>query len=95
VTSYTIPTSPTTCPGGAPAGSTCYELDDELVSTSAFTNTSPTVAFTTSVSLPPTTTTGYRGGSAQILLTAHAAQFSNNAATGCTVGAPCTTAHWS
>src|SRR5690348_3584641 len=41
VASYTLPAAVTTCPGSPPAGSTCYELHDDLVSTSAFTNASP------------------------------------------------------
>lgn len=95
VAAYTVPATVTTCPGGAPAGSTCYEVDNQLVSTTAFTSSSPTVTFTTTASLPSGTTTGYRGGSAQIILTAHAAQSANNTATGCTAGAACSAVHWS
>ena len=92
---YTVPTTATTCPGGAPAGSTCYEIDNELLSTTASTSSSPTTTFSVAVSLPAGTTTGYRGGAAQIILTAHAAQSGNNAATGCTAGHTCTAVHWS
>jgi hypothetical protein len=89
---YTVPTSITSCPVSAPGGSTCYEIDNELVSQSVFTSSSPTVTFSTSVSLPSGTTTGYRGGSAQIMLTAHAVQSSNNGSTSsCTVGHECDT----
>ena len=98
VSSYTTPTISTTCPGGAPSGSTCYELDNELVSLSAFAAAPPnsTVTFTTTVSLPSTTTTGYRGGTAQVILTAHATQSSNNGTTsGCTAGQNCASVHWS
>ena len=35
---YGVPTTATTCPGGAPSGSACYELDNDLVSTSAVTS---------------------------------------------------------
>ena len=94
VAAYTVPTVATTCPAGAPAGSTCYELDNELVKTSAFSSTS-TVTFTTTVSLPASTTTGYRGGAAQVILKAHAAQSGNNSAAGCTAGQTCSAVHWS
>ncbi len=92
---YTVPTVATGCPATAPTGSSCYELDGELVSAAPFTSSSPPVTFTTSVSLPSATTTGYRGGLAQVVLTAHAAQSANNPATGCSVGAPCATVGWS
>jgi hypothetical protein len=98
VASYTLPTTSTTCPGGAPSGSTCYRLDNELVSLSALAAAPPnsTVTFTTTVSLPSTTTTGYRGGAAQVILTAHATQSSNNGSTsGCTAGQSCAPVHWS
>jgi hypothetical protein len=89
--SYTAPVTATTCPGGAPSGSSCYELDDELVSTSAFT--SAAVTFSVSVSLPAGSATGYQGGAAQIILTAHAVQSKNNTLS-CSAtpaaGSPCT-----
>ncbi|MGH7749898.1 MAG: hypothetical protein ACREQ5_34790, partial [Candidatus Dormibacteria bacterium] len=91
--SYTIPATVTTCPSGAPSGSTCYELDNELVSASPLTSSSPTVTFSTTVSLPSTTTTGYRGGAAQVVLTAHATQSGNNSAAVCTVGLTCSSVH--
>jgi len=91
---YTLPLTSTTCPGGAPAGSTCYELDNELVSTTPFTTTSSQVVFTTTLSLPTTSTTGYQGGAAQIILTAHATQSGNNAQSGCTAGQTCTSVSW-
>jgi hypothetical protein len=88
---YTAPTTATTCPGGAPSGSSCYELDDELVSTSALT--SAAVTFSVSVSLPSGSATGYQGGAAQIILTAHAVQSKNNTLS-CSAtpaaGSPCT-----
>jgi hypothetical protein len=87
---YKVPSASETCPGGAPSGSTCYELDNELISTSALT--SATVAFSVSVKLPTTSTTGYQGGAAQILLTTHAIQSGNNTLS-CeitTAGQPCT-----
>jgi hypothetical protein len=92
---YIIPTTATSCPGGAPSGSTCYELDDELVSLTPFTSSSSTVTFTTAVTLPSGTTTGYRGGAAQVILTAHATQSSNNSVSGCSAGHTCATAQWS
>jgi hypothetical protein len=89
--SYTVPSAVTTCPGGAPSGSACYELDNELVSTAAVT--SATVGFSVSVSLPAGSATGYQGGSAQVILTTHAVQSANNTLS-CTTapaaGSPCT-----
>ena len=87
---YEVPSASETCPGGAPSGSACYELDNELISTSALT--SATVAFSVSVKLPTTSPTGYQGGTAQILLTTHAVQSGNNTLS-CettTAGSPCT-----
>jgi hypothetical protein len=87
---YKVPSASETCPSGAPSGSTCYELDNDLISTSALT--SATVAFTVSVKLPATSPTGYQGGAAQILLTTHAVQSGNNTLS-CettTAGSPCT-----
>jgi len=88
---FTVPTTATTCPGGAPSGSACYELDNELVSTSTFT--SAAVSFAVSMHLPTGSTTGYQGGAAQIILTTHAVQSGSNALS-CTstaaAGSPCT-----
>jgi hypothetical protein len=97
VAAYTIPATATSCPAGAPANSTCYELDNELVSLSAFAAAPPnsTVTFTTTVSLPASTTTGYRGGAAQVVLKAHATQAGNNSTSGCTAGQNCTAVQWS
>jgi hypothetical protein len=85
-----VPSASETCPGGAPSGSACYELDNELISTSALT--SATVAFSVSVKLPTTSPTGYQGGAAQILLTTHAVQSGNNTLSceTATAGSPCT-----
>lgn len=91
-TTYTVPTASTTCPNGAPAGSTCYELDNELYGTSAYSNGSVDT-ITTQVSLPNSAGNGYQGASAQVILTAHAVQSKNNAlacTTTATAGAPCT-----
>src|ERR1700686_2963300 len=46
VVTYTVPSAATTCPGGAPAGSACYELDYEVISVTPVT--SATVAFSVS-----------------------------------------------
>jgi hypothetical protein len=93
---YTLPATATSCPITAPAGSTCYALAKELVSTTAFTNASPQVTFTTRFSLPTTSTTDYQGGAAQIVLTAHATQSANNGSVGgCTAGQTCTGVSWS
>jgi hypothetical protein len=88
---YTVPTISTTCPGGAPSGSSCYELDNELVGTSAFA--SAAVTFSASVKIPVSSPTGYQGGAAQIILTAHAGQSKDNTLS-CSstpaAGSPCT-----
>ena len=88
---YTVPTSATTCPAGAPAGSSCYELDNELVSTGAVTGA--VVTFSVSVRLPSSSATGYQGGAAQVTLTTHAVQSKNNTlscAAAPASGSPCT-----
>jgi predicted ribosomally synthesized peptide with SipW-like signal peptide len=88
---YTVPTTATACPAGAPAGSACYELDNELVSTSAVVGAA--VTFSVAVSLPTNSATGYQGGAAQVILTTHAVQSKNNTLS-CTAtpasGSPCT-----
>ncbi len=94
VAAYTIPTTPTACPGTPPAGSTCYRAYHQFVSTTPFTGSSPQVTFTTTLSLPTTSTTGYQGGTAQIILTAHATQSGNNVHSGCTAGQACNTVSW-
>lgn len=86
------------CPAGSGFGSTytCYQLTDLLVSTTAFTSSSAAVTFTLTATLPSSNGTGYQGGTASIVLLAHAAQAGNNAATGCTTaGQPCASIHWS
>ncbi len=89
---FTVPTIATTCPSGAPSGSTCYEIDHELVSTTPLTAATAPVTFSTSVSLPSGTTTGYRGGTAQVIVTAHAVQSSHNGSTAsCVAGSRCDT----
>lgn len=88
---YGVPTSATTCPGGAPSGSACYELDNELVSTSAVA--SAAVGFSVSVKLPSASVSGYQGGAAQVIMTTHAAQSASNTLS-CTatptIGSSCT-----
>lgn len=93
---YTVPTTATTCPGSAPAGSTCYGLNDELVNMTAFSGT-PSVTFATAVTLPTSSASGYQGGKAQIIVTAHAVQSGNNNFVGsCTAGHTCGSAgNWS
>jgi hypothetical protein len=73
---YGVPTTATTCPGGAPSSSACYELDNELVSTSAVA--SAAVGFSVSVKLPSGSTADYQGGAAQVIVTTHAAQSASN-----------------
>jgi hypothetical protein len=88
---YSVPTAPTNCPGGAPPGSACYELDHELVSTTSVT--SAAVTFSVSVKLPVSSSTAYQGGTAQVILTTHAVQAGDNALS-CSAtpaaGSPCT-----
>lgn len=91
---YVVPTAATTCPGSAPGSSTCYGLNDELVNKTAFAGApiNSVVTFTTTVSVPASSTTGYQGGAAQIILTAHAAQGGHNGSTSsCTAGHECDT----
>ena len=89
---FTVPTIATICPSTSPPGSTCYEIDHELVSTTPLTAASAPVTFSTSVSLPSGTTTGYRGGTAQVIVTAHAVQSSHNGSTAlCVAGSRCDT----
>lgn len=70
---YTIPTTIAGCPGSAPAGSTCYELDHELVSTSAVSSPNP-VTFTLTPVFAKTTKNPYEGGTASVILTVNAVQ---------------------
>jgi hypothetical protein len=87
---YADPTVVTPCPLTAPSGSTCYDVDDELVSTMAFTASSPTTTFTVSFIIPTGSPTGYQGGAAQVVLTTHAVQSADNGSTSdCTAGAEC------
>jgi hypothetical protein len=91
VPTYGVPTTATTCPVGAPSGSACYELDNELVSTSAVT--SAAVGFSVSVKLPSGSAAGYQGGAAQVIVTTHAVQSASNAlscTTTPTAGSSCT-----
>lgn len=87
LTTYTIPATATTC-SGAPAGSTCYELDNELVSDTPASG--GTTTWTTTWSLPTASGNGYQGGAAQVILTAHAVQSAHNPNSGTTdtPGAP-------
>jgi predicted ribosomally synthesized peptide with SipW-like signal peptide len=88
--SYTVPTAATTCPGGAPSGLVCYELDNELISTSPVTSAA---ASSTVSAMIPVTSPGYQGGTAQVILTTHAVQAANNTLS-CSAapaaGSPCT-----
>lgn len=86
---YTVPTVVTACPGTAPVGSTCYELDNELVRTTPVSATTA-VTFSTAVTLPLAAGNGYQGGAVQVVVTAHAVQSKNQTLPGgCTAGAVC------
>jgi predicted ribosomally synthesized peptide with SipW-like signal peptide len=98
VSAYSVPVAANSvaCPTGAPSGSSCYALYDEIVKTTAFTNSDPQVMFTTKVTLPTSSPTTDQGGAAQIILTAHAVQSGNNGTvSGCIAGSPCNTVTWS
>ncbi len=85
----------TTVPGsGFDSTYICYELSDVLVSTTPFTNDG-TDTFTTTVSVPTSSTTGYQGGTASIVLLAHAVQSAHQNPGSCTAGSPCTSIVWS
>ena len=86
---YTVPTTATTCPLDRP-------LRLDLLRTRrrarqhAGLAPSTVVTFSTSVTLPTGSATGYQGGKAQIILTAHAVQAGNNGSTAsCTAGQEC------
>lgn len=74
----------------------CYLISNLLVSATAFS--SGTVTFTTALSLPSTEPNTYQGGSAVVVLAAHAVQSKNNSincavgGTSPTAGAVCTPA---
>ena len=100
-TTYTIPTTATTCPSSGTYtlahGYTCYQLDNELVSTNAF-STGATRTFTTSASLPTGTAAAenpYQGGSASVVLTAHATSAANQTVVPCVAGGTCNQIQWS
>lgn len=81
--SFTVPTTVTSCPtstspwGAAPAGSTCYELDTEPVSTRAISSPS-TVTFTLTPDFPTSVKNPYQGGGADVQLVAQAVQSEDN-----------------
>jgi hypothetical protein len=70
---YTLPTTVTACPVTAPAGSTCYELDHELVSTTPVSNPNP-VTFKLSPVFASATKNPYQGGTASVIFTVNAVQ---------------------
>lgn len=67
----------TTCPSGVPSGTLCYQADNELIGTSAFSN-GTAITVTIAASLPLAAGNGYQDGRAQVVLTAHAVQAKNN-----------------
>jgi hypothetical protein len=96
-TSFGQPLS--TCPGQYSSGSyTCYQLSDLLASTSPFTNNtsgSPSDVFTTFVIVPTSSLSGYQGGTASVVLLAHAVQAANQSLGSCSAGSPCSSIKWS
>ncbi|HUY64056.1 MAG TPA: hypothetical protein VMV14_06015 [Acidimicrobiales bacterium] len=88
---YVVPSTVTACPGGAPTGSTCYELDNELLGTNPYVN-GATDTISTTVTLPGTAANAYQAGAVQVILTAHAVQSKDNGlscTTTPTAGHPC------
>jgi hypothetical protein len=90
---YRTPTVTTACPPTAPAGSTCYQVDDELVSARSFTRLSPAVIFTLAPALSTSTGDDYQGGTATVVLSAQAVQAPANplpaTCNAATTGDPC------
>jgi hypothetical protein len=90
--SYEIPTRATACPSTASANSTCYQLEDELVSASAFTP-GQAVNFTLTPTFSPSAGNRYQGGRATLFFTSQAVQAPANplpsACSALTAGKPC------
>ena len=83
--SYEVPTGPGSTGGSCPAGFTCWTASDDLaawysgsIPGLAFTGASAPVTWTVSPSFPTTVGNAYQGGSATLILTAHAVQTSPN-----------------
>jgi hypothetical protein len=94
--SYAVPTTGSTLAcGTGPDGvnyttyNVCYQVVNYLVSLTAFSSGS--VTFTTVLSMPAGQPNTYQGGSAVVVLTAHAVQSKNNTLN-CTVGGTSPTA---
>jgi predicted ribosomally synthesized peptide with SipW-like signal peptide len=91
VSSYALPGTgnSVTCPGGLPAGAACYQLTDDLVSTSVVTSSTGAITFTVAASLPTGSSNSYQSGTAAVVMTVHAVQSKNNALPGtCTSAGP-------
>lgn len=92
---YTLPTTALgSCPTTGQYSSygsynACYQNTDLLVNKVAFTGSS-TVTFSISITIPTDNNTKYQGGTAAVVVQAHAVQSKNNGSTAsCTAGAPC------
>lgn len=70
---YLLPTAVSACPTAAPAGTTCYELDDEVLSATPVASPHA-VTFTLSPTFARSTSNRYQGGSATVVLTVVAVQ---------------------
>jgi len=97
---FTNPSSTVTCPSSGLDGANytsyneCYEIDNELASTSAVTSGSTT--FTISASLPANSNTAYQNGTAVVVVRPEVTQSKNNGLTGsCSAGSVCAGIAWS
>ena len=103
--SYTaaIPTTSGVCPTSGPyaSGYTCYYVKNLLVNTTPLSSTQTTgvnpITFTTTLTVPSTSTNSYWGSTSTVVLTAHVAQSKNNPSTTltCTAGSTCAQITWS
>jgi hypothetical protein len=90
---YVTPTKATACPAGAPAGTVCYAVHDDLVSAHVFTSASPAVTFTISPQFPKSAGNAYQGATAGVKLIVHVVQAAVNplpaTCDASTLGHPC------
>jgi len=95
--SYTIPTGPGSTGSPCPSGDTCWTASNELAATygptSVIFTSGSSVTFTLTPMFPTSVKNPYQGGSATVLLTAHAVQSPGNTIPGTcnttTIGQSC------
>ena len=86
---YGAPTAVAACPPTAPAGSVCYSLGDQLVSTVAVAP-GRSIAFALAPSFDISAGNPYQGGRATVELSVQAVQAAANPLpSGCSTGQPC------